>query len=151
MEARHFERYCAKHYTPKPKKQPRKEIAAAKVLTLLQEFEGFCERNEKVTFWQKFKTVRIYGIFERKFLRKGTEHVITYLQSLFYQLKQEELRREIAELEQFLKGVQAKEKMTELTLWSLTYLRGFIYDRWVKTVSGRSLRRIPSGRNRRKS
>ena len=53
----------------------------------IQECEGFCERNEKVAGWHKFKSVLFYGVFEWKFYRNDTAAVITYLQSLFYVLK----------------------------------------------------------------
>lgn len=132
VESQHFEQYCADHQAPKPKSPPRKEIASAKVMQLLQECEGFCERGEKVSAWHRIKTSLIYGVFERRFYRNGIGHVITYLQSLFYLLKKEELRREIAELEAFLKDISAQRKMDELTGWSMMYLRGILFDRFGK-------------------
>lgn len=66
-----------------------------------------------------------------KFYRNDIGDVITYLQSLFYLLKQKELAGEIEELEQYLKDVDAKGKMDELTRCSMTYLRGMIYERYV--------------------
>lgn len=130
VERGHFEQFCADQHAAKPRKQPRREIASKKVLGLLQECEGFCERNEKVSVWHKFKTSLFYGVFEWKFYKNDIGDVITYLQSLFYLLKQQELSREIEELERYLKAVDAKGKMDELTRCSMTYLRGMIYERW---------------------
>lgn len=109
-----------------------KYYISTKALQLLQECEVFCERHEKVSVWHKIKTSLIYGVFEWKFYRNDIGHVITYLQSLFYILKKKELQKEIAELEQYLKDVDAKRKMDELTRWSMDYLRGMIYERWGK-------------------
>lgn len=130
VERGHFEQFCADQQAAKPRKQPRKEITSKKILSLLQECEGFCERNEKVSVWHKFKTSLFYGVFEMKFYRNDIGDVIIYLQSLFYLLKQKELTREIEELEQYLKAVDAKGKMDELTRCSMTYLRGMIYERY---------------------
>ncbi len=130
VESRHFEQYCADTASAKPRRQPRKEIESAKVLQLLQECEGFCERSEKVSAWHKFKTSLFYGVFEWKFYRNDIGDVITYLQSLFYILKRQELYREIDELEAYLKTVEAKGKMEELTGWSLDYLRGMVFERY---------------------
>lgn len=127
VEKGHFEQFCADQKVVKPRKQPRKEIASKKVLSLLQECEGFCERSEKVSVWHKFKTSLFYGVFEMKFYKNDIGDVITYLQSLFYLLKHKELSHEIEELEQYLKNVEAKGKMDELTRCSMTYLRGMIY------------------------
>ena len=132
VEKGHFEQFCADQKVTRPRKQPRKEIASKKVLSLLQECEGFCERNEKVSIWHKFKTSLFYGVFEMKFYKHDIGDVITYLQSLFYLLKQKELTREVEELEQYLKAVDAKGKMDELTHCSMTYLRGMIYERYGK-------------------
>lgn len=130
VEARHFEQYSSDKKSAKPRRRPRKEIESAKVLQLLQECEGFCERSEKVSVWHKFKSSLFYGVFEWKFYRNDIADVITYLQSLFYILKRQELHREIGELEAYLNDVDAKGKMEELTQWSLDYLRGMVFNRY---------------------
>lgn len=130
VEARHFEQYCNDTNSAKPRRQPRKEIESAKILQLLQECEGFCERSEKVSAWHKFKSALFYGIFEWRFYRNDIADVIIYLQCLFYTLKRQELHREIGELEVYLKNVDVKGKMDELTRWSLDYLRGMVFNRY---------------------
>ncbi len=60
-------------------------------------------------------------------MKRDFDEIITYLQRLFYLSKTNELTNEIKQLEEALSQFQAKSKMDELTVWSMDYLKGWLY------------------------
>lgn len=112
---RYFEQYCEESGLIEPKRAPRKNITAEKVLQMLQECEAFLKRQTSVSFWYKAKSTVLYGLFEWNYYKNDISDIVTYLLKLYYRIRHTELKQEIRELEQFLSAVDAKKKMDQLT------------------------------------
>lgn len=130
LEMRYFEQYCEESGLIEPKRAPRKNITAEKVLQMLQECEAFLERQMSVSFWYKAKSTVLYGLFEWNYYRNDISDIVTYLLKLYYRIRHTELKQEIRELEQFLSAVDAKKKMDQLTQDSMEYLRAALFERY---------------------
>lgn len=112
---RYFEQYCEESGLIEPKRAPRKNITAEKVLQMLQECEAFLKRQTSVSFWYKAKSTVLYGLFEWNYYKNDISDIVTYLLKLYYRIRHTELKQEIRELEQFLSAIDAKKKMDQLT------------------------------------
>ena len=134
VEAQYFTQYCEKTKIAKPNRQPRKGIKSETVLRTLQECETYSEKGIPVSLWHKLKSSVFYGIYEWKFYKNDIGDILTYLQSLFYKIKNTELTEEIAQLQKELAEVDAKEKMNELILFLERLLNGFQYETMKKTT-----------------
>ena len=130
LEQEHFENYYQDQKLAKPRRKPRKSVTSAQVLSLLQNCEAFSEQDRELSFWFKVQAVVLYGVFEWKFLQLNYETIITYLQSLFYIIRINELADEIQNLQKTLDQFDAKKKMSELTEWSMEYLKGRLYSKF---------------------
>ena len=127
LEQEHFENYCADRQLSKPEHSSRKSIKSEQIMHLIQSCETFSEQNRELSFWFKLRAVILYGAVDWKFLKQDFDVIITYLQSLFYVSKMNELIGEIKQLEEALSQFHAKSKMEELTAWSMDYLKGWLY------------------------
>lgn len=130
LEGQHFASYYQERKLNVPRRAPRKTVTSDQVMHLLQCCELFSEQERALSFWFKVQASILYGVFEWKFLSQDYESIITYLQKLFYTVKEKELTLEIGQLEKELKQFDAKKKMTELTQWSMAYLKGMLYSRF---------------------
>ncbi len=129
LESEHFESYCTDRQLSKPERHPRKSIKSAQVMQLLQSCESFSEQDRELPFWFKLRAAILYGVSEWKFMKRDFDVIITYLQSLFYVSKINELTSEIDQLGEDLSQFNAKSKMDELTDWSMDYLKGYLYSK----------------------
>ena len=130
LEQEHFENYWADRQLKTPVRSPRKTIKSEQMMQLIQSCETFSEQNRKLSFWFKFRAVILYGVSEWKFMERDFDEIITYLQSLFYVSKMNELASEMEQLEENLSQFNAKSKMEELTDWSMDYLKGWLYGKF---------------------
>ncbi len=130
LESEHFAEYYSNRQMGKPVRSPRKSTKSAQVMQLLQSCESFSEQEREIPFWFKIRAVILCGAFEWKFTKQDADTIITYLQSLFYISKINELTGEIEQLEKELEQFNAKAKMAELTDWSMQYLKGILYNRF---------------------
>ncbi len=130
IESKYFDEYYEKESFQRPKKSPRKTLKASTVLRFIQEYEIISEQGNNISLWMKLKSSLIYGIFEWRFFYNNISAIITYMQSLFYQLKHNELETEINDLQSYLDGANAKEKMDKLTTLSMEYLRAYIFKKY---------------------
>ena len=130
LEGQHFANYYEDQQLTRPQHLPRKGVKSAQVMQLLQSCEAFSEQGRELSFWFKVQASILYGVVEWKFLNQDFNTIITYLQSLFYTAKENELTAEIAQLEKDLKQFNAKKKMSELTAWSMKYLKGSLYSKF---------------------
>ena len=101
---RYFEQYCEESGLIEPKRAPRKNITAEKVLQMLQECEAFLKRQTSVSFWYKAKSTVLYGLFEWNYYKNDISDIVTY--------------------------VNAKKKMDQLTQDSMEYLRAALFERY---------------------
>lgn len=129
-ENRYFTAYYNKSGLPRPRRKYRPNLRASTVLQILQECEACCDQEKPLGLWLKLKGTVLYGIFEWKFFNSNINAVVSYLQNLFYILKQAELLEEIRTLQGFLSDANAKSKMELLTKWSMDYLKAFLYKKY---------------------
>lgn len=134
IEAQYFAQYCEKTKLSKPNRQPRNGLKSETVLRILQECETYSEKEISIPFWHKLKSSVYYGAYEWKFYKKDIADILTYLRRLYYQTKNAELTAEIAQLQKDLAGVNAKEKMDELTTLSMAYLKAILFKRYAGNV-----------------
>lgn len=87
VEAQYFLQF--REYTKpfRPKKKPRKNLRSDIVLRILQKCELLSEKEQPFSFWHKFKSSVIYGIYEWSFHKKDIGGIMNYLQSLFFKQK----------------------------------------------------------------
>ena len=130
LEQEHFENYCADRQLSTPNRSPRKNIKSAQIMKLIQSCEVISEQNRELSCWFKFRAAILYGAVDWKFLKQDFDVIITYLQSLFYASKVNELTSKIEQLEEDLSQFNAKSKMDELTDWSMDYLKGWLYGKY---------------------
>lgn len=129
LEIKYFEQFCSESGFVAPSTRLRPFVKSKTLMQLWQETRTFSERDRAVSFWFKLKCI-FYGISEWSFYQNGLSAIITLLQSLFYQARQTELNDEISRLKNSLSGFNAKEKMDELTAWSMTYLRAKLFEQY---------------------
>lgn len=131
LELQYFEQYCSETGLDSSAfRRPKRALKSKKLMELWRQCYGFSERGQNLTFWFKIRNAFLYGLWDWSFYRNSLSLIITQLQSLFYEEKKSELENEMNELEHFLKSVDAKGKMNELTDESLCFLRGRLYDRY---------------------
>jgi len=130
LEKKYFERYCSENNLVCPEIKYSSNITAKKIMLLWQECGEFSERERTISFWFKVKCVFIHRIFDWKFFKNDISIIITVFQKMFYKLKQLELNSEITELENQLTAITADVKMSELTKWSMDYLRAKLFERY---------------------
>ena len=135
LEGQHFADYYKNQKLSRPQRLPRKGVKSTQIMQLLQSCEAFSEQGRELPFWFKVQASVLYGVLDWKFLKQDFNTIITYLQSLFYMAKERELTDETDLLEKALKQFNAKKKMSELTAWSMQYLKGVLYRKFgEKTV-----------------
>ncbi len=130
LEIKYFENYCDESNLIPSKKIPKKTLKAEILMKLWQECNEFSEKQRNISFWFKIKTVFIHGVSDWNFYKNDPSPVVTHLQNLFYRNRESELVKEIAELEKYLSLTDAKEKMNDLTNFSMDYLRAKLFDRY---------------------
>ena len=130
VESQYFDQFCEETKVIQPRKKPRSNLQSSVVLRTLQECEMLSEHDQSFSLWHKLKSSIFYGIYEWKFHQNDIGSIISYLQSLFYKTKREELQNEIASLQEALAQADAKQKMEALTKKSMEYLKAVLYDRY---------------------
>jgi len=130
LEMEHFKRYCSEAGLIYPEPKSHNHLNIEKVMELWQECCKFSERERAVSFWFKIKSTYIYSISDWSLYKNDILTIITFIQSLFYYLKQLELENEIDRLGDQLLAINAKDKMAELTEWSMSYLRAKLFERY---------------------
>jgi superfamily I DNA and/or RNA helicase len=128
VEIKHFEQYCNEIHLTYPEIKYGHNLTAKKVMLLWQECNKFLEKE--ISFWFKIKCVFIYRFFGWKIFKNDISTIITFFQKMFYHLKQSELSNEITILENKLTTMDTDRKMTELTRWSMDYLRAKLFERY---------------------
>ncbi len=130
VEYQYFRKFCEDANWVQPAKKPRNNLRSETVLLTLQECEMLSEKERAFPLWHKLKSTFFYGIYEWKFHKNDIGVIITYLQSLFYKIKQAELTAEIASLQEKLAQANAKQKMAALTRVSMDYLKAVLFNRY---------------------
>jgi superfamily I DNA and/or RNA helicase len=130
LEIKYFEQYCNETKLIYPKIKPNYKLSAENVMKLWQECNKFLERKGTISLWFKIKCVFIYRISGWKIFKNNISTIISLFQRIFYHLKQLELSSEITMLENQITAMDAHNKMTELTKWSMDYLRAKLFERY---------------------
>jgi superfamily I DNA and/or RNA helicase len=130
VEIKYFEQYCSETYLTFEKIKYGHNLTSKKVMLFWQECHKFLEKEREITFWFKIKCVFIYRFFGWKIFRNDISTIITFFQRMFYHLKQSELSNEIIMLENQLTAMDTNAKITELTNWSMDYLRAKLFERY---------------------
>jgi hypothetical protein len=130
VEIKYFEQYCSETHFTYPEIKYSRNLTSKKVMLLWQECNKLLEKEHKISFLFKIKCVFIYRISGWKFFKNDISTIITFFQRIFYHLKQSELSNEITMLENQLIEMDTNGKMTELTKWSMDYLRAKLFERY---------------------
>lgn len=130
LEVKYFEQYCAETISGENMLKVRRDLKARRLMKLWQECYDFSEKERRVSFWYKFKSVIIYGISNWKYFNNDLSKIITLLQSLFYRTNQKELRHMITSLENELDSENASKKMDELIELSMKFLRSKLFNQY---------------------
>ncbi|MEG0831421.1 MAG: AAA domain-containing protein [Acidaminococcaceae bacterium] len=128
LEKQYFEQYCGESRLISSPVKTKRTLKSEQLLQLWLECSEFVDKEKNISFWFKVKSRYFYGIGNWNFYQKEMVEIITYLQRMFYEGKQAEINNEIAELEAHLNMVDAKGKMAELTILSMSFLRAKLAD-----------------------
>lgn len=139
VEVRHFQQYCAETGLGGSKNASGRRRSSKKLMRTWQECQRFQELDQPVSLGFKLRNLRITGLREWRSYRINLPRVITVFQAQYYEAKQEELQREIQQLENLLQ--QGDQTLESLTKKSLDYLRAELY----KTYGTRTQRKIFEG------
>ncbi|MFA6844458.1 MAG: AAA domain-containing protein [Sphaerochaetaceae bacterium] len=131
-EYKHFCQYSDKSGSNYSEIMLRRTLTIDTIFNLWKECERFSDVGRKVSFIFKLKCRLIYGIATWNFYRRGSDEIVTLMQSLFYRIKHIELNREIEELEKALENCNQKKLMEELTGMSMQFLKAKLYYRYRK-------------------
>ncbi|MDD4402049.1 MAG: AAA domain-containing protein [Desulfitobacteriaceae bacterium] len=130
LEIQYFKHYCAETGLVISEIEPRRPLKSSKLMRLWQECYEFSEKDRPVSFWFKIKSILVYGISGWGFYKSSLPTIVTLLQSLFYKAKRSELNDEIASLVSELEAANAKQKMDDLTSFSMKYLRARLFEKY---------------------
>lgn len=130
LEKKYFEQYCGETGSIAHDISPRRRLGSGKLMRLWQDCYKFSENGRPLSFWFKLKSVLLYGIADWGFYRNSLPSIITLLQALFYDTRQQELNEEIQSLTYKLDTMNAQEKMADLVGVSAQYLRSKLFSRY---------------------
>ncbi len=103
-EFQYFNTYADSKKTNFSHIESNKKITSEQWLMLMQEYQMLIEYGNKNRFWINFKSFVRYGIIDKDFYKQELDQLIFRLQYMYYQTKEQELAKKIAETEQYLKG-----------------------------------------------
>ena len=129
-EIEYFEQYCSETGFVKSEVKHRRSLKSKKIMRLWQEYLMLSEDDREISFWFKIKSIFIYGITDWNFYKTSLHIIITLLQNQYYQVRQNELKQEIASLEKYLANIDAKIKVDVLTDCSMKYLRSKLFGQY---------------------
>ncbi|MGB4587841.1 MAG: AAA domain-containing protein [Clostridiaceae bacterium] len=127
VEIMHFMQYCEETGLENLKANTKRTLQATRLLKTWQECYEYSLHDRRVSLWFKIKNIRILGVSDWKFYKRNLSRAVTQFQRLFYEAKQSELEKEIANLTNSLKD--ADQKMKNLTSMSMGYLRAKLFER----------------------
>lgn len=120
-ERHYFDEYY-QTYTQAPQENL-SGLSSQKILNLWLEYEQHAERESRLGLLKKLSIMFRFNLSALKIFLQVPELVIPYLQRQFYIVRQRELIKEKAQLEQRLTNYSFFEKMEELTEKSLRLFR----------------------------
>ncbi|MCL2634082.1 MAG: AAA domain-containing protein [Oscillospiraceae bacterium] len=130
LEIKYFEQYCNESGLSHITVKSLNHLNSKGVMRLWQECSLISEKERAISLWFKIRNSFTHGIFDWNFYKNSLSTIITSLQNQFYQSRNAELVKEITQLEEYLKTAQAKEKLNELTDWSMMFLRAKLSERY---------------------
>lgn len=106
------------------------DLASQKILSLWAEYEGYAEKEDKLSIFKKFLLMFRFNISASKLFAQSPEKVIPYLQNQFYITKKFELISEKTLCEKKLSNYSFENKMEELSQLSLILFRAELAERY---------------------
>ncbi len=128
-EERHFRQYLSENGAG-TQPQSIRRLSSAVLMELWNDCQLLADEEKTFTFWFKLKCLFRYGIWDGSFFKQGEAAVLRTLQSLFYTLRREELKREIARLEQELLADNAEGLTQQLSELSLRFLQMTLFEKY---------------------
>lgn len=127
LEREHFEVYFTHQDTEDIVDFPLFRTNTEKILSFLAEASLAKDQQKENTIFYKLKLLFKYRVFSQKKLKEHEMSVFLKLQKTFYQKQIEKLEKEIAELEQKLKGARLEDLLEEHRQISEKAFRKYIY------------------------
>ena len=133
IESKHFDEYYDESVNELIAIKLRRSLTSDKIMMLWQEVQDRADREKKLTFFQKLRSILVYGIANWQFYEQDLSVIISVLQKLYYRSKMQELQDELQRDEEKLKKCDAADEKN-LEEQSLEYLKAFIEKRhaWEK-------------------
>lgn len=76
-----------------------KNLSSEMIMNLWQEFQQKIDNDEKLGFFYKIRNTIKYGIFDWNFYKQDKSNIFIFIQKMYYDLKYDELKRNIREVE----------------------------------------------------
>ncbi|MCL2592596.1 MAG: AAA domain-containing protein [Defluviitaleaceae bacterium] len=130
LEIKYFKQYCSEANLPYSELKVSNRLSEEKIMQLWIECCKLSEKERGVSLWFKIKNTFAYRILDWSLYKSDLLNITTIIQSTFYHSRQLELTNEIISLESKLKSMDAKNKISELTKWSMDYLRAELFERY---------------------
>lgn len=139
LEAKYFREYCAETGQAVSETVLKKNVGSARLVEIWNTCQSYSDSEKSLSTWFKLKTTLFDQVFYLSFFRKkpNAATVITHLQEFYYRTKTAEIKSELDFIKRRLDAADAKNKMNELTVLSMGYLRATLYLKY----GGRKKRR----------
>lgn len=103
IEYQYFKQYVDETDVDTDRKITKREISSAYWMKIWQECQFVSEEKSKLSLWFKIKGLFKYGIMDFTFYKQDIAKIITTFQDMYYCKKNEEILKEISEIESYLK------------------------------------------------
>ena len=121
-EQKYFDQYVDETDVDTSNIKSRKKLFSKHWMELWQECQMLAEKKNATSFWVKIKIFLKYRSSNWNFYKQPIAKMITSFQAMYYAARLEELSEEIADIENYLKGVN-KNLLDELCEQSMILLK----------------------------
>lgn len=139
LEWEHYRRDIVTEFIPL---HARRTIRSQQLISILSAYKNLVEGNTGTGFSLSAVLRHVMEVFlflkcrlllrigDNGWYKKGAEHILLTLQTLFYRTRIQELLAEIEELEHYLKIHDAVKQIETVTANSMLYLKSKLYERY---------------------
>ena len=96
IEQKHFDEFVQETGADYKAVTIRSKLKADKLMRLWQEVQDRADKDKKLTFWTKLKSVLVYGIADWSFYEQEYSKIITVLQGMYYERSLKEIQRRLS-------------------------------------------------------
>ena len=129
IEQKHFDEFVQETGADYKAVTIRSKLKADKLMRLWQEVQDRADKDKKLTFWTKLKSVLVYGIADWSFYEQEYSKIITVLQGMYYERSLKEIQLELKKNEDALEKERG-DYDKQLQDKSLSFLKNTIARRY---------------------